>query len=216
MNTNEKFVITINRELGSGGRTIGRQLAQRLGVEFYDKAVIKGLQEKYGLSVKEIERAKGNDHGWWSEFKRLVNFGGYTSTESYYAPQLGYHELLDAKTVFRDEKEILQAIAADESCIIAGRSAFHVFRDHPNHLSILIQASMPHRIERVMRKQNMSEAEAIKTIEVVDQMRENYVKECTKTSRYDTRNYHLVISMDNLSEDDAIDLILDYIARTAK
>ena len=44
-----------------------------------------------------------------------------------------------------DEKEILQAIAADESCIIAGRSAFHVFRDHPNHLSILIQASMPHR-----------------------------------------------------------------------
>jgi len=75
---------------------------------------------------------------------------------------------------------------------------------------------MPHRIERVMRKQNMSEAEAIKTIETVDQMRENYVKECTKTSRYDTRNYHLVISMDNLSEDDAIDLILDYIARTAK
>ena len=91
MNTNEKFVITINRELGSGGRTVGRQLAQRLGVEFYDKAVIKGLQEKYGLSVKEIERAKGNDHGWWSEFKRRVNFGGYASTEAYYAPQPGHH-----------------------------------------------------------------------------------------------------------------------------
>ena len=54
MKKNEKFVITINRELGSGGRTVGRLLAEKLGVEFFDKAVIKGLQEKYGLSVKEI------------------------------------------------------------------------------------------------------------------------------------------------------------------
>ena len=59
MNKNEKFVITINRELGSGGRTVGRLLAEKLGVPFYDKAVIKTLQEKYHISPEEIERLKG-------------------------------------------------------------------------------------------------------------------------------------------------------------
>ena len=58
MNKNEKFVISINRELGSGGRTLGRKLSEKLGVEFYDKAVIKGLQEKYHLTIEEIEKLK--------------------------------------------------------------------------------------------------------------------------------------------------------------
>ena len=67
MNKNEKFVITINRELGSGGRTVGRLLAEKLGVPFYDKAVIKALQEKYRISPEEIERLKGRKHVWWAD-----------------------------------------------------------------------------------------------------------------------------------------------------
>ena len=94
---------------------------------------------------------------------------------------------------------------------ITGRSGFYVFRNEPNHLSILIQASMPHRIERVMRKQNMTENEARKTIENIDKMRENYVQKFTKTSRYDTRNYDLVISADNKNEDEIVELIMQYI-----
>ena len=212
MNRNEKFVITINRELGSGGRTVGRILAQRLGVEYFDKAVIKGLQDKYGLSVKEIERAKGSDQGWWAQFKRVVNFGGYESTADYYDPKLGYHEMLDPKTVIKDEREILQAIADEESCVVAGRSGFYIFRDHPNHLSILIQASMDYRVERVMRKQGMTEQEAVKTIAMIDKMRENYVKATADTSRYDTRNYHLVITADGKTEEQVADLIMQYIS----
>lgn len=115
--------------------------------------------------------------------------------------------------MFKAETEILKGIAEEKSCVVAGRSGFFVYRDHPNHMSILIQASMPHRIERIARKQNMTEEEARKTIEQVDMMRENYVKKYTDTSRYDTRNYELVITMDRISEDDAVDLILDYINR---
>ena len=113
--------------------------------------------------------------------------------------------------MFKTEEEILRGIADEESCVIAGRAGFYVFRNHPNHLNILIQASMPFRLERVMRKQNLSEAEARKTIEKVDKMREDYVKEYTKTSRYDTRNYDLVISADGMSEDEIADMILGYI-----
>ena len=70
---------------------------------------------------------------------------------------------------------------------------------------------MPFRIERVMRKQNLSEEEARKTIEKVDKMRENYMKKYAKTSRYDTRNYDLVIKADGKTEDEIVDLILRFI-----
>ena len=86
-----------------------------------------------------------------------------------------------------------------------------MFRLHPNHLSVLIQASMESRVERIMRKQNMTEEEARKTIERVDKMRENYVKKYTGTSRYDTRNYQLVISADGKTEEQMADLIMQYI-----
>ena len=118
--------------------------------------------------------------------------------------------------MFKVETEILKGIAETASCVVAGRSGFFVFRKEPNHLSVLIQASMPHRIERVMRKQNMTEDEASKTIEKVDKMRENYVQKYTGTSRYDTRNYDLVISMENIKEDDAVDIIMDYVYRQSK
>ena len=83
MKLNEKFVITINRELGSGGRTIGEKLAKRLGVPFYDKALIQGLKEKYGLSTEQIERLKGQKHDWWADFKRSLKM-----MPSYAAPNL--------------------------------------------------------------------------------------------------------------------------------
>jgi cytidylate kinase len=67
MNKNEKFVITINRELGSGGRTVGRILAEKLGVPYYDKALTKALEEKFDLSHTEIEKLKGNNRSWWEE-----------------------------------------------------------------------------------------------------------------------------------------------------
>ena len=86
MNKNEQFVITINRELGSGGRTVGRLLAEKLGVPFYDKAVIKALQEKYNLTTAEIERLKGRKHSWWADVERILKIDGGMSMD-YYLPK---------------------------------------------------------------------------------------------------------------------------------
>ena len=203
MNPNNKFVITINRELGSGGRTVGRKLAEKLGVEYYDKALIKALQERFNLSVEQIEKIKAQEQGWWAELKRKMTF----SDEEYTIN----HMRIEGESVFRAEIEFLKNIAKEESCVIAGRSGFYIFRDHPNHLSIFIQASMPCRMARVAREQNMSKEEARMTIEKIDQMRENYIKEQTGLSRYDTRHYQLVLSMDELTEDAAVDVIMEYI-----
>ena len=109
------------------------------------------------------------------------------------------------------EKEILQSIADEESCVIAGRSAFFVTNGLQNRLNILIQASMEHRLARVMAKRGISEKEAKKIIKEVDETREEYMKNNAHTSRYDTRNYDLVIKMDGKTEEEAVNVILAFI-----
>ena len=213
MKLNERFVITINRELGSGGRSIGEKLAQRLNVPFYDKALIQGLKEKYELTTEEIERLKGQKHNWWADFKRSLKI-----IPSYAAPQMisakdAIPDFLITDDIFQSETEILRGIAEDESCIIAGRSGFFVFRDYPNHLSIFIQASMDYRISRLVEKRGISREEAERIIKEVDKGRENYVKKYTGTSRYDTRNYDIVLNAEEHTEEEIVDLILQYIKK---
>ena len=210
MNKNEKFVITINRELGSGGRTVGRIVAEKLGVPFYDKALIRALEQKYELTTEEIERLKSRKRSWWADFKRVMIVGeDAANLTNYYVGSEA--DLLTTEALFKAEKEILMGIAEEESCVIAGRSAFFVLSGHPNRLSVLIQASMESRIERVMKKQNLSWKEAMQVINKVDKMREDYVKNYAHTSRYDTRNYDLVINMDGKTEEQAANLILSFI-----
>jgi cytidylate kinase len=214
MNLKEKFVITINRELGSGGRTVGQKLAEKLEVPFYDKALIKALEDMYKLDVAQIEKLKGRSHTWWADFKRTMTIG-YQYNANYYRSTKSGNEpdLLTTDEMFKAEQEILKGIASDGSCVVAGRSGFFVFRDHPNRLSILIQASMDFRIDRVARKQHKTPEEARQIIEKVDKMRENYVNKYTKSSRYDTRNYDLVITADGKTEDEIVDIILLYIGQ---
>ena len=130
MNKNEKFVISINREMGSGGRTIGEKLAEKLGVQFYDKALINALVDKYHLTVEEIEKLKGQNNSWWSNFARVIGIGNGLAKPAYYHTSMGAEpELLTTEEMFRTEKEILKGIAQEESCVITGRTGFYVFRD---------------------------------------------------------------------------------------
>ena len=213
MDKNQKYVITINRELGSGGRTVGRKLAEKLNVPFYDKALINELKKKFNLNTEQIEKLKSGKSDWWREFINSALYLGQGMNELWYYQRMTGKEgfLVTSSDMFNQDKEILTRVAEEESCVIAGRSGFSVFANHPNHLSILIQAPLEHRIQRIMTKQELSRDEAEKVIKKVDEMRENYVKKYSGTSRYDTRNYDLVINMEGKTEDEAVDLILQYI-----
>lgn len=211
MNKNEKFVITINREVGTGGRTVGRKLAEKLGVKYCDKAVIDGLTQKFGLTPERIEEIKAQKKSWWNDINNY-----YQTLINSASMPMEAEVRLDNETIFETEKRILQELATQTSCVVAGRTGFMVFREWPNRLNVFIQASMEHRIQRVMRRQSVSEQEARDIIAKMDTTREAYIKKYEDTSRYDTRNYQLVISMDDLSEDDAAEIILDYIDRSSK
>ena len=211
MNKNEKFVITINREVGSGGRPVGRKLAELLGVKYCDKAIVQGLTQKFGLSIERIEEIKAQKKSWWNDISNYYN----TLVNSADQP-MEAEVKLDNKIMFDTEKRILQELASQTSCVVAGRTGFMVFRNWPNHLNIFIQASMEHRIKRIMERQNVTEKEARAIIAKLDADRETYIKKYEDTSRYDTRNYQLVINMDDLSEDDAVAVIMEYVNRMSK
>ena len=214
MKLDEQFVITISREVGSGGRTIGRALAEKLGVRFCDKNLINSLVEKFDLSAKYIEMIKGQKKNWLADILQRItpvpHAGALGSTGQEFAPAVTNDEL------FRAESEILKEIAAQESCVIAGRSGFFILKDCPNKLDILIRSSLSNRISRIVEKQNVSRDEAERIVERVDAQRENFVRRYTDTSRYDARNYDLVLNVDGLTGDEAVDIILKYIEDSSK
>ena len=210
MDIRKPFVITVSRELGSGGRTVGRKLAEQLGVRYSDKELIQTLENKFALDTASIEKLKSKKKNWFDDYVQLV--APVPKAKLFLEAQSAYHTTPASDALYAAETEILHAIAAEGSCVIAGRLAFFALKDCPNKLDIFITASLPKRVERVMRRQNLSEAEALEAINKVDSGRENYVKRFSGLSRYDARNYDLVINMDHLQdEDEAVALILKYI-----
>lgn len=218
MKLNEPFVITISRELGSGGRTIGRKLAEKLGVRYSDKNLIEALVKKFNLTTYEIEKIKAKKPNWFEDF--LEKVAPMPRAELMLGPRAAAGDspiphAITSEDLFAAESQILEAIADEGSCVVAGRSGFFVLEDHPNKIDIFIRASRANRIARVMRRQNLSEVEATTVIDDVDKGRETYIQRYTGTSRYDLRNYDLVVNTDGMSEDDAVQLIFDYIKHSA-
>ncbi|MBP5348183.1 MAG: cytidylate kinase-like family protein [Bacteroidaceae bacterium] len=213
MDLSNKFVITINRELGSGGKTVAKLLADKLGVPFYDKAHLQSLEDKEGLNEEKIENLKAKKRKWWPDLKRVVELDGGFAVSIYdHLPNFAVPEKDDTDNKFRTEQEILKGIVDAESCVVAGRCSFVTFKDHPNHLHIWIQSPMECRVERVMKKKGIaSKEEAEKFIKEVDKLCDDYAKRHTGVSRYDPRNYDLVISMQGKTEEQAVDIILNYI-----
>ena len=212
MNTQEPFVITISREVGSGGHTVGKILAEKLGTRYCDKLLLESLQKQFGLSASGIETLKGQKKNWLADFVSKVS-PMPSARELGVSPKYSQEFRIDITTddIYRAEVEILRSFAQMGSCVIAGRSGFFVLRNHPNKLDIFITASQPHRLARIMAKQGISEESALALIRGIDQARENYTLRYAGVSRFDARNYDLVLTADGHSEEQLADLILKYI-----
>ena len=170
------------------------------------------LQKQFNLTASGIEKLKGEKKNWLSDILKFVSPLPSAKTlgvDSKYTQQFR----LDVTTddIFKAEVEILRGVAQMGTCVIAGRSGFFVFKDHPNIVNVFITASKPRRIERIMKKQGLSEESAAAIIESIDQERENYTRRYAGVSRFDARNYDIVLSSDGHTEEDLADIILSYI-----
>ena len=213
MNLKEPFVITVSREIGSGGHTVGQILADRLNTRYCDRNLVETLEDKFNLSIEEIEKRKGEKKNWLADFFQHITpfpLAKDMGADAQFTQE--FRRDVTTDDIYKAETEILLELANEGSCVIAGRSGFYVFRNHPNHLSIFITASDSNRVQRVMRKQNMTEEAATALINDIDRKRENYIRRYTGTSRYDIRNYDLVLNADGHTEEQLVDIILSYLA----
>ena len=204
---NPKFVITINRESGSGGKEIATKLGELLGVKVYGKEILASILEKYNLTHEDVEKIKATKLGWWADFCRFYKQFGTTAAIAYESFEV------DSKQLYEEEEQILKELAAQESCIIVGRTGFHIFKDNPNAMRLLIIANPECRVKRLMERQGVNEQGARDIMERTDKARENYTKSFAGTSRYDARNYDMVLNVSGFTTDQVARFLAENVRR---
>lgn len=190
----DKMIVTIGREFGTGGRKIANELAELLGIKVYDRKLLTQLEERYSLTAEEIDKIKSHKKSWWEDFNLF-----YSHTRRWKETENGLEEeIVNSERLYADEKEILQALAAEESCIILGRTGFHIFKDDPRAFKVFLIADITTRRDKVARRLNINEGSADLLIKKVDEARENFALTFSEKSRYDVHNYDLVLNVSNM------------------
>lgn len=200
-------IITINRECGSGGGEIARLLGERLSLKVYGRALLEGVAHQFGISLEEMDHIKAQKSNWWSDFCHFYQqFGaaGYTP---------GAIAEATPKSVYYAEERLLRDLAKQESCIVVGRAGFHIFRDNPDAIHLLIIADRDARIARIAKKQNLSTDEAARVVDEVDRARDTFVKNIAGSSRHDARNYFACINVTGLEPEGVADFLAEQIRR---
>lgn len=189
------LVITVNRQCGSGGLEIARKLGERLGMKVYDRNLLENVAKQFDITKEDMDRMKAKKTSWWSDFCHFYQQYGAASGIDTVDPNPTPLALYNA------EKKLLLEVAEKESCIVVGRAGFHIFRDHPNALHLLILADKDARVKRICKKQHLSEEEAAKLIDRIDEERETFTHTVADTSRYDARHYDIALNVTGLTAD---------------
>ena len=195
---NKNIIITISREYGSGGRYVGRLIADILGIKFYDKDFVKKLAEETGLSEKYIET---------NEQKR----------DTIASLNNGYYFGLDNRDdLFLKESELIKEVASKKSCVIIGRCADFILKDKTNVVKIFIYSDMENKIKRATEFYGMDKEKAKREIKQIDKLRGNHYKYYTGTEWNDHSNYDICINSDTLGVEKSAQLISDFIKEKEK
>src|SRR5574344_107090 len=205
MNKNEKFVITINREFGSGGHAIGLELANRLGVGFIARQVIAAVAEKFNITEEEAKVIERKRPAWWNDFTQF--YRSFMTMNEY---RVDYKDITSRQWYYA-QSAIMRNIADKESCIVIGRCGFDVFKDYANTLKIFLHSPLEKRVKRIMDLYKVDEDKARFMIEDNDYTREVYTKTFTRKDRYDSRNYDLSLDVGNFGVNGAVDFLMKFI-----
>ena len=200
----ERFIVTIGRQFGSGGRSIGEKLAQRLGVNFYDKELISIAAKESGMDPEVFE---GADEKAANSLLYSLSMGMYSFGSG--LPTMGDLPVNDK--LYLLQHKIIREIAERESCVIVGRCADYVLRDNPNCVNVFIHANIEYRKEQSVKKHGIEEARAEHIINKTDKNRANYYSFYSGQKWGMVENYDLCIDSSKLSEESIVDLIVQYI-----
>lgn len=201
---NQPFVVTIGRQMGSGGRELGRLLAQRLNIDFYDKKLLLDAAKNSGLIARTIENADERTPSFLSSVFGSALGQAITPVGAY-----SYDD-----TAYRAVSDTIRNLGETKSCVIVGRTADYVLRDHPRCISLFIHAPEKACIERVMaRGDRPSEAEARSLVRKTNKLRAAYYGFFTDRNWGAAPTYDLTIDSSLLPLPELADLLADYITR---
>ena len=198
----EHFIITLSHEYGSGGRTIARRIAHELGMAYYDSEIIELAAKKGGYSEHFVQ--ENEERIDRTALDKLVDWYG----DSYSKYQ---QEESTQKQLFRVESQVIQDIAAKDSCVIVGRLANYVLRDHGNSLHIFITADDIERVNRVMRKENLSEQEAATKILAFAEERKNHCHDFSELEWGNSLSYDITMKSSRYGVDRTAAILIEMI-----
>lgn len=200
----QKVIITIDREYGSGGRMIGKLLAERLGISFYNKEITEMAAKKSGMSEEAFEKV---DETATSSLLYSVATGGYMFG-NYVSPQV---DLPLNDKLFITQSEIIKNIANQESCVIVGRCADYILKDRSDVINIFIHADKETRKERAINEYGIAADKVEGYLHKIDKKRRTYYNYYAGEKWGNSTNYHLCLNSSVLGIEGAIHIIESFI-----
>lgn len=200
----EKFVINIGRQLGSGGREIGAKLAAQLGIEFYDKELIDIASKESGLCKEFFEKADEKATQGFSFGMRFpfINDGA-----------IPYNNCLSNDALFKIQSDVIRELANKSSSLFLGRCADYILRDYPRCVNVFISASKESRIERLSREMKIDADDAEALIEKTDRRRSSFYNYYSYKTWGAATTYHLCIDSSVLGIDETTAFIKSFVQK---
>ena len=190
-----KRIITISREFGSGGRTIGKGVAEKLGIPCYDHEVIEQLVERSGFAADYVKsQSEYAPNG--SLFVNALNAGNF-------------HGLSNQDKLWTMQRQIIEELGEKENCVIVGRCADYILRDRAECLKVFIHRDFQSRAERIVQVYGETEVPTEKRLKEKDKRRAAYYQFYTDQKWADLANYHIVLDSGVIGIEKCIDIIAD-------
>ena len=188
-------IITISREFGSGGRTIGKEVAEKLGIPCYDQELIVKIAEENGFA-KDFIAERGEytaSSGWFANGLAAQNHNGY-STSDY---------------IWNIQRKVIMELAEKGPCVIVGRCADFILNDIQDCVKVFIHASIEHRAERIVRVYGENDIKVEKRLRDKDKRRKAYYQLYTDTEWGVAKNYTITLDSGTLGIHKCVDMIAD-------
>ena len=186
-------IIAISREFGSGGRTIGKELAAKLGIHCYDAEILEKIAEQSGFTREYVA-----EHGEYAA-------GGNWLTQAFSARDYNGHSYQD--DLWALQRKIIQELAEKESCVIVGRCADYILRNDPNCLRVFIHADMESRTKRIVEQYGERPESPEKRLKDKDKRRATYYQFYTDMKWGNVANYDITLNSGALGIDKCVEIL---------
>ena len=193
-------IITIGRQYGSGGREVAKKLAEIMNIAFYDKELLVEASKDSGICQEVIETYDEKQEKK-SFFSMIGSVQGRVDAGSMYL------EMPLNQRIFLAQFDTIRRIADEGPCVIVGRCADYVLRDHKNVLNVFVKADMESRVKRIIRLYDLDPLKAEETIKKADKQRATYYNYYATSTWGDVNNYHLCVDTGVLGIEGAVELI---------